>query len=173
MEKCPILTKKALFTKKGHSKFHHPLFRSFFKGFTIKQIFSDIPGEWVELESCMHLLSRPGPENCYTKSDEKVTQNQVVNSRKKCVFHDGSHDLDDCQFYNEIPVKERRKTDYAVAAMKKFQLSIQQELAKTEKPARCAKRNTIQVYMDLPLKGKANPIMLALMPTIQLLKVIL
>ena len=121
----------------------------------------------------MHLLPRPGPENCYTKSDEKVTQNQVVNSRKKCVFCDGSHDLDDCQFYNEIPVEERRKTDYVVVAMKKFQLSIQQDLAKTEKHARCAKRNTLQVYMDLTSSGKANPIMLALMSRIQLLKVIL
>ena len=49
-------------------------------------------------------------KNYYTKSDEKVTQNQPsVNPRKKCVFCDGSHDLDDCQFYTEIPVKERSK----------------------------------------------------------------
>ena len=49
-------------------------------------------------------------KNCYTKSEEKVTQNQSsVNPRKKCVFCDGSHDLDDCQFYTEIPVEERSK----------------------------------------------------------------
>ena len=49
-------------------------------------------------------------KNCYTKSEEKVTQNQSsVNSRKKCIFCDGSHDLDDCQFYTEIPVEERSK----------------------------------------------------------------
>ena len=95
----------------------------------------------------MHLLSRLGPENCYTKSDKKVTQNQAVNSRKKCVFCDGSHDLDDCQFYNEIPVIERRKTDYAKAVMKKFLPSIQLDLAKTEKHARYAKRNTLHVYL--------------------------
>ena len=115
-----MLTKQDTFHKKGHSKFHHPLFRSSSKGFTIKQVFNGITGEWTGLESWMHLLSRLGLENCYTKSDEKVTQNQAVNSRKKCVFCDGSHDLDDCQFYNEIPVIERRKTDYAKAVMKKF-----------------------------------------------------
>ena len=49
-------------------------------------------------------------KNCYTKSEEKVTQNySSVNPRKKCVFCDGSHDLDDCQFYTEIPVEERSK----------------------------------------------------------------
>ena len=49
-------------------------------------------------------------KNCYTRSEEKVTQNQFsVNPRKKCVFCDGSHKLDDSQFYTEIPIKERRK----------------------------------------------------------------
>ena len=48
-------------------------------------------------------------KNSYTKSEEKVTQNQSsVNPRKKCVFCDDSHDLD-CQFYTEIPVEERSK----------------------------------------------------------------
>ena len=48
-------------------------------------------------------------KNCYTKSEEKVTQNQSsVNLRKKCVFCDGSHDLD-CQFYIEIPFEEISK----------------------------------------------------------------
>ena len=32
-----------------------------------------------------------------------------MNPRKKCVFCDCSHNLDDCQFYTEIPVEERRK----------------------------------------------------------------
>ena len=36
-------------------------------------------------------------KNCYTKSEEKVTQNQSLgNPRKECVFCDGVHDLDGC-----------------------------------------------------------------------------
>ena len=49
-------------------------------------------------------------KNCYTNPEEKATQNHSsVNARKKCVFSDGSHDLDDCQFCTEIPVEERSK----------------------------------------------------------------
>ena len=49
-------------------------------------------------------------KNCYTTSEEKVTQNQSsVNPRKKCVFCNGSHDLYDCQFYTEITVEERSR----------------------------------------------------------------
>ena len=40
---------------------------------------------------------------------EKVTQNQSSVNPRKCAFCDGSHDLDDCQFYAEIPVEERSK----------------------------------------------------------------
>ena len=43
-----------------------------------------------------------------------------------------------------------------MVAEKKFQLNIQQDLAKTEELARYAKRNTLQVYMDLRLKRTAN-----------------
>ena len=36
-------------------------------------------------------------KNCYTKSEEKVTQNQSLgNPRKECLFCDGVHDLDGC-----------------------------------------------------------------------------
>ena len=59
-----------------------------------------------------------------------------------------------------------------MAAMKKFQLNIQQDLTKTEEPVRYAKRNTLQVYMDLRLKRRANRAMMVLMLMIQLLKVI-
>ena len=41
--------------------------------------------------------------------------------------------------------------------MKKFQLSIQQVHAITEEPERYVKRNTMQVYIYLCLKGGANP----------------
>ena len=33
-----ILTKKVLFTRKGHLKFYQPLFKPFFKDFTKKQV---------------------------------------------------------------------------------------------------------------------------------------
>ena len=59
-----------------------------------------------------------------------------------------------------------------MVAMKKFQLSIQQDHAKTEEPARYAKRNTPQVYMDLNLKRRANRAMMVLILMTQLLKVI-
>ena len=59
-----------------------------------------------------------------------------------------------------------------MVAEKKFQLNIQQDLAKTEQPARYAKRNTLQVYMDLRLKRTANQARMVLMLMIQLLKVI-
>ena len=59
-----------------------------------------------------------------------------------------------------------------MVVMKKFQLSIQQDHAKTEEPVRCANRNTLQVYMDLHLKGRASQAMMALTLMIQLLKVI-
>ena len=49
-------------------------------------------------------------KNCYAKSEEKVTQNQSsVNPRKKCVFCEGSHDLDDRHLYIEIPIEVRSK----------------------------------------------------------------
>ena len=59
-----------------------------------------------------------------------------------------------------------------MAAMRKFQLNIQQVHAKAEEPVRYAKRNTLQVYMDLYLKRKANGATMVLMLMIQLLKVI-
>ena len=52
--------------------------------------------------------------------------------------------------------------------MKKFQPSIQQDHAKTEEPVRYAKRNTLQVYMDSHLKGRANQAMMVLILMIQL-----
>ena len=60
-----------------------------------------------------------------------------------------------------------------MAAMKKFQLNILQDQAKTEEPVRFAKRITLQVYMDLCLKRRANRAMMVLMLMIQLFKVIL
>ena len=61
--------------------------------------------------------------------------------------------------------------DYVMAAMKKFQLSVQQDHAKAEEPVRYANSNTLQVYTYLCLK--ANPITMVLMLMILLLKVIL
>ena len=57
------------------------------------------------------------------------------------------------------------KRNYAMAVMKKFKLSIQQDHAKTEEPARYAKRNNLQVYMDLHLKGRTNQTMMVLIFT--------
>ena len=62
---------------------------------------------------------------------------------------------------------------YVMAAMKKFQLTLQQDHAKTEEPVRYANSNTLQVYTYLCLKGKANPIAMVLILMILLLKVIL
>ena len=59
-----------------------------------------------------------------------------------------------------------------MAAMRKFQLNIQQVHAKAEEPVRYAKRNTLQVYMDLYLKRRATGATMVLMLMIQLLKVI-
>ena len=49
---------------------------------------------------------------------------------------------------------------------------LKQDHAKTEEPVRYANRNTLQVYMDLHLKGRASQAMMALTLMIQLLKVI-
>ena len=59
-----------------------------------------------------------------------------------------------------------------MVVLKKFQLSIQQDHAKTEEPVRYAKRNILQVYMNLHLKGSENQAMMVLILMIQLLKVI-
>ena len=59
-----------------------------------------------------------------------------------------------------------------MAAMKKFQLNLQQDLTKTKEPVRYAKRNTLQVYMDLCLRRRGNRAMMVLMLMIQLLKAI-
>ena len=40
--------------------------------------------------------------------------------------------------------------------MKKIQLSIQQDHAKTEEPVRYVKRNTLEIYMDSYLKDKSS-----------------
>ena len=49
--------------------------------------------------------------NCYTKSEEKITQNQSpVNPRKKCILCAGSHNLNDCQFDTDISVGEIKLT---------------------------------------------------------------
>ena len=58
-----------------------------------------------------------------------------------------------------------------MVVVKKFQVSIQQDHAKTEEPVRYAKRNTLQVYMDLHLKGRTNQTIMVLILMIQLLVV--
>ena len=58
-----------------------------------------------------------------------------------------------------------------MVVVKKFQVSIQQDHAKTEKLVRYAKRNTLQVYMDLHLKGRTNQTIMVLILMIQLLVV--
>ena len=65
-----------------------------------------------------------------------------------------------------------------MVAMKKFQVNIEQDHAKTEEPLRYGKRNTMQVTfkfkknLDLDLKKRANQAMMVLMLIMQLLKVI-
>ena len=58
-----------------------------------------------------------------------------------------------------------------MVVVKKFQVSIQQDHAKTEELVRYAKRNTLQVYMDLHLKGTTNQTIMVLILMIQLLVV--
>ena len=47
-------------------------------------------------------------KNCFVKVDKKkdVCESSQLKSLK-CQFCDGNHDLDDCQFYNELSVKDR------------------------------------------------------------------
>ena len=56
--------------------------------------------------------------------------------------------------------------------MKKCQLNIKQDHAKKEEPVRCAKKNTLPVYVGLRLKRRTNRVMMVLMLMIQLLKAI-
>ena len=58
-----------------------------------------------------------------------------------------------------------------MVVVKKCQVSIQQDHEKTEELVRYAKRNTLQVYMDLHLKGRTNQTIMVLILMIQLLVV--
>ena len=78
-------------------------------------------------------------------------------------------------FTLKFPLKKEvnlHRTNFGMTAMKEFQLSIEQDHAKTQEPVRYAKKNTLQVYMDLCLKRRANRAMMVLILIIQLLKVI-
>ena len=55
-----------------------------------------------------------------------------------------------------------------MVVVKKCQVSIQQDHEKTEELVRYAKRNTLQVYMDLHLKGRTNQTIMVLILMIQL-----
>ena len=85
--------------------------------------------------------------------------------QEKHVLCDDCHALDDCQFYNKISIEERSKF------FKENKLCYDcYEGISTLHIARSSKnRKTSQVYMDLSLKGKENPIMMVLMLMIQLL----
>ena len=79
---------------------------------------------------------------------------------KKCVFCDGSHDLDDCQFYTEIPVEERSKflKENKPCYGCYEEISSQHRARSCKNRRRYAKRNTMQVTfkfknnLDLDLK---------------------
>ena len=58
-----------------------------------------------------------------------------------------------------------------MVVVKKCQVSIQQDHEKTEELVRYAERNTLQVYMDLHLKGRTNQTIMVLILMIQLLVV--
>ena len=49
------------------------------------------------------------PKDCFVKVDEKkdVCDNSGLKLSLKCQCFDGNHDLDDCQFYNELSVEDR------------------------------------------------------------------
>ena len=94
----PVLTDFVQFVEEETLLMNDPLF--------LREALHEYAGQNDKAGNAKHKKLK----NCYTKSEEKVTQNQSsVNPRKKFVFCDGSHDLDDCQFYNEIPVEERSK----------------------------------------------------------------
>ena len=48
-------------------------------------------------------------KNCFVKADKKkdVCDSSGLKSSFKCQFCDGNHDLDDCQFYNELSFEDR------------------------------------------------------------------
>ena len=48
-------------------------------------------------------------KNCFVKADKKkdVCDSSELKPSLKCQFCDGNHDLDDCQFYNELSVEDR------------------------------------------------------------------
>ena len=48
-------------------------------------------------------------KNCFVKVDKKkdVCDSSGLKSSLKCQFCDANHDLDDCQFYNELSVEDR------------------------------------------------------------------
>ena len=98
---------------------------------------------------------------------------------KKCVFCDGSHDVDDCRFYTEIPVEERSKflKENKPCYGCYEEISSQHRARSCKNRRRYAKRNTMQVTFkfknnfDLDLKKRANQAMMVLMLMMQLLKV--
>ena len=48
-------------------------------------------------------------KSCFVKADKKkdACESSELKSSLKCQFCDGNHDLDDCQFYNELSVEDR------------------------------------------------------------------
>ena len=89
-------------------------------------------------------------KNCYVKSEEKLTQNQSsVNPRKKFVFYDGSHDLDDCQFYTEIPVEDRSK----FLKENKLCYGCYEEISTQHTESSCKNRRTCKICKEKHLTG--------------------
>ena len=81
----------------------------------------------------------------YTKSEEKVTQNQAsLNPRKKYVFCDGSHSLDDCQFYTEIPVEGRSK----FLKENKLSYGCYEEISTQHTASSCKSRRTCKICKE-------------------------
>ena len=72
--------------------------------------------EYVQKTDKMH-PRRQRLKTCYTRSDSREKKDDIKQLKSpssdssklsaKCKFCDGDHDLDDCQFYNEIAVEDR------------------------------------------------------------------
>ena len=117
-------------------------------------------------------------KNCYSKPKEKVTQNQSsVNPRKKCVFCDGSHEWDNCQFYTQILAEDRskflRENKLCYGCFEEISTQHTARSCKNRGTCKICKEKHPKVYVDLHLKGRANQGMIVLILMIRLLKVIM
>ena len=82
-------------------------------------------------------------KNCFVKADKKkdVCDNSGYKSSLKCQFCDGNHDLDDCQFYNELSVEDRS----SFLKKNKFCYGCYREITLTHTARTCNNRRVCKV----------------------------